>query len=292
MNGFININKPAGMTSSDVVVKVRRRLRAVSGDKNIKVGHMGTLDPSAEGVLVVAVGNAARLFDYFIEKKKIYTAEFTFGRTTDTLDGEGKITVENRRFPDADELNAAAKKLVGEVWQTPPQYSAKSIGGERAYDRARRGESFEIPAKRVTITEISILSFDGEKAEVFVECKGGVYIRSIAHDLAELCQTVAYMSALKRTRAGLFRIEDGIALEEFSGSETDIIPIEYLLKDFPRFDADGCFFERLNNGARLKLDGLPGKDFTVYCGGKLFGIADGESGKNGELKVKTRLFEK
>jgi tRNA pseudouridine55 synthase len=291
MNGFININKPLGMTSSDVVVKIRRRLRALSGGKNIRVGHMGTLDPAAEGVLVVAVGSAAKLFDYFIKKTKIYTAEFTFGRTTDTLDREGKITAENRRIPSLDEVNAAAEKLVGEVWQTPPLYSAKSVGGERAYNRARRGESFEIPSKKVKINEISILSFDGGKAEVFIECGGGVYIRSIARDLAEQCRTVAYMSALKRMRAGIFKVEDGVGLDEFLNGEPNILPTEYLLRDFPRFDADAALLERLKNGVRLKLDGMPKEDFTVYCGGILFGIASGESGKDGELIVKTRLFE-
>ncbi|MDR2091244.1 MAG: tRNA pseudouridine(55) synthase TruB [Clostridiales bacterium] len=287
MNGFINVNKPAGITSSDVVVRLRRKLIGISGNKKIKVGHMGTLDPAAEGVLVIAVGNAAKLFDYFIEKKKVYTAEFTFGKTTDTLDREGKFTAENGRLPDMDELKAAAKKLAGEVWQIPPAYSAKSVGGVRAYDRARRGEDFEIPAKKVSITDVSIVSFDGERAEVTVECKGGVYIRSIARDLGALCGTAAYMSALKRTRAGAFKIEDAAELDALLNGEINLIPTEFILEEFPKFDADISLFERLNNGARPRIDGMPKGNFVLYCGGKLFGIAEGESG---ELIVKTRLI--
>ncbi|MDR2046751.1 MAG: tRNA pseudouridine(55) synthase TruB [Clostridiales bacterium] len=286
MNGFINIYKPVGMTSSDVVVRVRRRLREFTG-KNIKVGHMGTLDPAAEGVLVVAVGTAAKLFGYFTEKRKVYTAEFTFGESTDTLDGEGKITASGKRQPSAGELAFAAAKLTGETLQTPPLYSAKSIGGKRAYELARKGGIFEIPPKKVVIYGISVLAFDGKRAVVRVECGGGVYIRSIARDMAELCETAAYMSALKRERAGEFGIGDAVGLDEFmNGCEARILPAEYILEDLPRADMDAAYLEKLKNGVRLKVGVMPEGNFKVYCGGALFGI--GEE-RNGELIIKTRL---
>ncbi|MDR1940464.1 MAG: tRNA pseudouridine(55) synthase TruB [Clostridiales bacterium] len=239
MDGFININKPAGMTSNDVVVRVRRRLREISGDKKIKVGHLGTLDPAAEGVLVVAFGRATKLFDAFLDKKKRYAAEFTFGAETDTLDRDGKILSEGGAIPGIDALREAAKKLTGEVWQTPPLYSAKSVNGKKAYDMARRGEAFELPPKRVVINDIEILSIEGDKAVVIVDCLGGVYIRSIARDLAALCGTTAYMSALRRLEAGVFKLSESITLDAFMSLANDgiespgnavLLPLEYISK--------------------------------------------------------------
>ncbi|MDR1905315.1 MAG: tRNA pseudouridine(55) synthase TruB [Clostridiales bacterium] len=287
MNGFININKPTNITSSDVVVKVRRKLREITGEKNICVGHLGTLDPAAEGVLVIAVGTAARLFDYFLKKRKIYFAEFTFGESTDTLDKDGKIIVSGRLLPSLPALSDAAKKLTGEVFQVPPQYSAKSIGGVRAYELARRGKTVEIPAKKVVINDIKILSFDGKKVEVSVNCLGGVYIRSIARDMAEICGTAGYMSRLKRLSAGVFDIEDSVNLDSFlNGVNVSLLPLEYALADFARLDIDAKYLERIKNGVRITFADMPEGDFLVYIGGALFGVGRNEDGK---LVLKVRF---
>ena len=150
MKGFVNINKPSGMTSSDVVVKVRGILRRASGEKQ-KVGHLGTLDPIGTGVLPIAVGSATRLFDYMQEKVKVYRATFVFGQTTDTLDITGNITGECDVFPTKEQIDVAVSAIHAEIDQFPPHYSAKSVDGVRAYDFARKGIGVDLKPKRITI---------------------------------------------------------------------------------------------------------------------------------------------
>ena len=154
MKVFVNINKPSGMTSSDVVVKVRGILRKASGEKQ-KVGHLGTLDPIGTGVLPIAVGSATRLFDYMQEKVKVYRATFVFGQTTDTLDITGNITGECDVFPTKEQIDVAVSAIHGEIDQIPPQYSAKSVDGVRAYDFARKGIEVDLKPKRITIYYIN-----------------------------------------------------------------------------------------------------------------------------------------
>ena len=143
MNGFINLFKPIDMTSSDAVVKTRGILKRALGEK-LKVGHLGTLDPLATGVLPIAIGKATRLFDYSQQKRKVYIAEFRFGATTDTLDGGGKLLSSGSYVPSIDEILQVLPRFSGEIEQIPPQYSAKSVGGKRAYDIAREGGHVEL----------------------------------------------------------------------------------------------------------------------------------------------------
>jgi len=153
----------------------------------------------------------------------------------------------------------------------------------------RRGENVELPPKRVTVNRIEIISYDAPKAVITVDCLGGVYIRSIARDMADICGTYAYMSALTRLSAGAFEIKDGISLEDFlAADDINLLPVEYPLGDFTRFDVDARFLEKLKNGVRLKLDGMPEGDFVVRCGGALFGI--GSKNGDGELVVSVRLI--
>ena len=223
MKGFVNINKPSGMTSSDVVVKVRGILRKASGEKQ-KVGHLGTLDPIGTGVLPIAVGSATRLFDYMQEKVKVYRATFVFGQTTDTLDITGKITGESDAFPTREQIDVAVSAIHGEIDQIPPQYSAKSVDGVRAYDFARKGIEVDLKPKRITIYYIKTVDcdLDGtpyklDKNEYAFEiaCSSGTYIRSIARDLAGALGTVAYMSSIHRIKSGDFEIQDAVTLTDF-----------------------------------------------------------------------------
>lgn len=282
MNGIVNLYKPKGWTSRDAVNKVRSCL----GTK--EVGHMGTLDPQGEGVLPVGVGKATRLFDAFLKKDKVYEADFTFGYETDTLDGEGTITEQGGRIPSEAEVAAAIKKLVGEQMQIPPAYSAKSVGGVRAYDLARKGEKVELKPARVTIYDACVLGEKGATYRVSVHCSAGTYIRSVCRDLAYSLGSYATMTSIKRLRSGVFRIENSVTVDELvSLKEKAVIPVAEVLSDFPRVDVEDKLYEKLSNGVKLYGIELPDAPFSVYCRGELFGL--GEARDDGSLKIKTYL---
>ena len=209
LNGVINVYKEPGFTSHDVVAKLRGIL------KQKKIGHMGTLDPLAEGVLPIAIGKATRMFDYFLEKKKTYIAQFTFGKTTDTLDAEGKITETCDYIPSKKQIVDALPHLIGRITQIPPQYSAKMVNGRCAYDFARIGQTVELKPKEIEIYKIELLHQLSDNVYEFeIECSGGTYIRSIARDMAELLNSKAYMSKLIRTKSGRFEIEKSYTLNK------------------------------------------------------------------------------
>ena len=282
--GFFNVDKPSGMTSSTVVNKCKW-LTATP------CGHMGTLDPLASGVLPVGVGNATRLFDYFLEKEKEYIAEFTFGVSSDTLDSTGELTL-GGRIPSEREIVAALPSLVGEIDQIPPKYSAKNVNGRRGYELARAGVEFELPAKRVKIFGVELLG-KGESENSYqfkIACGGGTYIRSIARDLAFALETNAVMSALHRTKSGVFEIKNAIP---FSLLEQDLpvvelekylIPTENVLP-FPVLSITDKNPERIFNGMAVETaqaDGL----YKLYNQEKFYGIAEVKEGK---AKAKTKL---
>jgi tRNA pseudouridine55 synthase len=221
-DGFVNINKPIGWTSSDVVVKVRGILQKHAG-KKLTVGHLGTLDPQAQGVLPIAVGKATQLFDGYLKKRKKYVAEFTFGETTDTLDSEGEIKFHEPFVIYEDILRRVLNQFRGKIMQVPPAYSAKLVGGKRAYDLAREGKNFELDAKEVEIFSLNAENLRGNKADFYIECSAGTYIRSLARDIAKVLGTVGYMSKLKRTQVGEFLIDKAVSVAEFEQN-----PIEYL----------------------------------------------------------------
>lgn len=282
--GFLNLDKPSGLTSSTLVNKCKW----LSG---VACGHMGTLDPLASGVLPVGVGNATRLFDYFLEKDKEYIAEFTFGQYSDTLDSTVE-TVQCGRIPTIGEIKDVLSSLCGEVMQIPPKYSAKNVNGRRGYDLARAGIEFELPAKKVRIDGIELLG-EAETENAFrfkIRCGGGTYIRSIARDMADMLETKAVMSALRRTQSGCFTLENAVA---FSVLEQDptieelqnlIIPTESVLP-FDRLLLEGKNKEKIFNGLAVETaqkDGL----YKLYKDEAFYGIAEVIGGK---AKAKTKL---
>ena len=217
--GFFNVDKPSGIVSSAVVNK----LKWLTG---VPCGHMGTLDPLASGVLPVGVGNAARLFDYFLDKKKEYVAEFTFGMDSDTLDCTGTL-IEGGRIPDEQEIKQVLPTFFGDIMQVPPKYSAKNVNGKRGYELARAGVEFELAAKKVHIYGMDLLGKSEDKENTYrvkIVCGGGTYIRSLGRDIAAALGTKAGMSSLLRTQSGVFTVEKAIP---FSLLEKDP-PIEEL----------------------------------------------------------------
>lgn len=208
MFGFLNINKPKDMTSHDVV-NILRKLT-----KERQIGHSGTLDPFATGVLPIAVGKATRLIEY-LEDDKEYLAEVSFGKNTDTYDSEGQITFEsNIKITEQDVLNEL-NNFQGDIEQYPPIYSAIKVKGKKLYEYARNGQSVEIKPRKITIYKIELKSFDynKQKAEILISCSKGTYIRSIAYDLGKILNCGAYLSGLIRTKAGSFSIENSVQLE-------------------------------------------------------------------------------
>ncbi|MBF6614878.1 MAG: tRNA pseudouridine(55) synthase TruB [Chloroflexi bacterium] len=208
MDGIFNINKPSGMTSHDVVARVRR----ISGQR--KTGHAGTLDPMATGVLPVVLGKATRLVEYLSDADKAYRAVLTLGATSDTYDAEGTIVhTPNAEMLSVETIENAAASFRGEINQLPPMHSAIKVGGKKLYELARVGIEIERQPRHVTITRLEVVEYSPPTLCIFVECSKGTYIRSLAHDLGTMLGTGAYLSALERTRHGPFTVEGAVTLD-------------------------------------------------------------------------------
>jgi tRNA pseudouridine55 synthase len=203
--GLLNVNKPSGVTSRRVVDQVKRLV------KPAKVGHAGTLDPLASGVLVIGIGQATRLVEYVQKMPKRYRATFLLGRGSDTEDIEGVVVpLANARQPSGAELERAMAALTGEIEQRPPAYSALKISGQRAYALARAGEAVDLESRKVIIYRAEMMRYDYPELCINIECGSGTYIRSFGRDLAESVGTAAVMSALERTAIGRFTLEEAV----------------------------------------------------------------------------------
>jgi tRNA pseudouridine55 synthase len=211
MFGLLNIHKPAGLTSRDVVNRVQRLV------KPHKVGHAGTLDPLATGVLVIAIGPATRLVEYIQRMPKTYRAVFLIGRTSDTEDVEGKIEeLMQPPIPTREQIEAACSKFIGTIEQRPPAYSALKIAGRRAHELARRGDAVELSPRQVQIHSIEIVRYVYPELELLIRCGSGTYVRSLGRDLAESRGTGAVMEKLCREAIGPFNVRDAMGLDDLS----------------------------------------------------------------------------
>jgi tRNA pseudouridine55 synthase len=209
--GLLNLFKPSGWSSRDVVNRVERIV------KPAKAGHAGTLDPLAEGVLVVGVGGATRLTAFVQDSAKVYQARFQLGRTSDTDDSTGQVTISDvPQPPTLDQIHALIPEFTGTIWQTPPQYSAVHVDGQRAYALARQGATVEIAPRQVRVDRLEIVRYDWPDLEVCVECGSGTYIRSIGRDMGEKLGCGGLMTALVRTRIGPFLAESAVSIGELS----------------------------------------------------------------------------
>ena len=282
MTGFLNIFKGEGVSSTYVVNRIKHLARAVCGQK-VPCGHMGTLDPLAEGVLPVGVGNATRLFDYFLGKEKTYLAHFRFGATTATLDREGEV-ISGGSVPSASEIERALPALTGEILQTPPAYSAKSVNGQRSYWLARQGKEVLLEAKAVMVASFSLKGqISADEFEFEITCGGGTDIRSLARDLALSLGTQGYMTYLCRTKSGPFLEETAVRLETLTEENLQdyLIPTDSVLP-FPALDVED---ERLYNGVAVAADCADGR-YKLYRGGEFYGLAAVE---NGLLRTEKKL---
>jgi tRNA pseudouridine55 synthase len=234
VSGILNIDKPLGQTSFDVVRRVRR------GTGERKVGHAGTLDPAATGVLLVCLGQAVRVSEYLMDLPKVYRAAIRLGISTDTYDSEGQTVATATADTVSEEaLRQALQGFVGAIQQAPPPYSAIKVGGRPAYKLARKGEAPALPARRVEVYRLDLLDFLTPVVELEIECGKGTYIRSIAHDLGQALGCGAYLERLARTRVGPFTLESALNGEELEQALGDgswrtlLLPVDYGLVGLP-----------------------------------------------------------
>lgn len=280
MTGFINVNKSINVSSAVEVAKIKK----LTG---MPCGHMGTLDPMASGVLPVAIGNATRLFEYFLGKKKKYSAVFRFGYTSDTLDTTGNLT-KCGTVPAEKEIESVLPRFIGETDQIPPIYSAKNVGGRRSYQLARDGAIFELPPKRVTIFSLKLKERISDDEFAFeIECGGGTYIRSLARDIAKALETYAVMSSLTRTASGVFTIENAVKTECLDKTNIN----DYIIKTQDVLPYD-CLYateeeaKKLFNGLTVKRDLKDGIYKIFDADGEFYGLCEAV---NSNIKVRTKL---
>jgi tRNA pseudouridine55 synthase len=218
LTGLVLVDKPAGMTSHDAVAIVRRAL------KTRRVGHTGTLDPFATGLLVVLIGRGTRLIPYVDGEPKVYDATIRFGAETDTDDLTGDV-VREANLPSDDEIMAAIQRLTGEIDQLPPAYSAKKLDGVRAYDAARRGAALTLAAARVRVDDWTLRGRDDKNLKVRITCGGGTYIRALARDLGRYSGSAAHLSELRRVRSGPFDVKDAVSIDAIRAGDAAVRPL-------------------------------------------------------------------
>lgn len=283
--GFLNIYKPKGMTSFDVVAKLRRVTKIK------QIGHTGTLDPFAVGVLPICIGKSTRLIEYLADDKE-YLATVQFGKDTDTYDLDGTVTkTYDKKITQAD-LISILDDFRGEIEQLPPIYSAIKVNGKKLYEYARNGEEVEIKPRKVFISKLELENFDFEKqeAKILVGCSKGTYIRSIAYDIGQKLNCGGYLTALERTKAGLFNREHSIPLENFSEisdvrnklvNPIDVLPLSKVeLNDVEK--------ERVNHGMAIYNRGFKNSDVVILVyGGRIHAIG---MVKDNQILVK-KVFE-
>jgi tRNA pseudouridine55 synthase len=250
----LNLNKPAGMTSRQVVNGVQRLVRPG------KAGHAGTLDPLADGVLVVCVGAATRLIEYVQQMPKSYTGSFLLGRHSPTEDVDGEVTeLDSPPVPTREQITAAARTLVGRIEQRPPAYSALKVAGRRAYDLARKGQPVELKPRVVRVHRIEVIGYDYPKLTLEVECASGTYVRSLGRDLAESLGTAAVMSGLVRTAIGDFRITEAVD-PKLLGSENwteHLLPPLRAVGTLPRVELSADEIAKISSGLAISRSRPP-----------------------------------
>ena len=265
-DGLLLVDKPAGMTSHDVVDRARRALRTK------RIGHAGTLDPFATGLLVLLVGRATRLLPYVDGDPKVYEAAVRFGTETSTDDLTGTVTV-NAPPPPHGDIDAALASLTGEIDQVPPDYSAKQVGGERAYTAARRGTALDLPPVRVRVDSWKVDGWVDDDLLATITCGGGTYIRALARDLGRTTASAAHLASLRRVASGCFRVTEAVAVDAIG--DAALRPALDALPAFPRVALDDGARQRIGRGQAIARDAAIDGDLAALLdrGGELVAIA-------------------
>lgn len=283
MFGFLNIYKPKGKTSHDVVA-ILRRITKVK-----QIGHTGTLDPFAEGVLPICIGKATRLIEY-LKDDKAYIGTVQLGKSTTTYDLEGEVVEISDKTPSLEEIEAELNNFRGDIEQLPPIFSAIKVKGKKLYEYARKGEEVEIQPRSVNISEIELLNYDKENRtlELYIKCSKGTYIRSIAHDLGKNLNCFGHLIKLVRVKAGDFLVENAIKLDELSSVEEVekhlIYPLEKL--DYQTYELNEKELELVSHGMQIWAQNLIEEGIVILThNSKLIAVAEANENKIKCLKV-------
>lgn len=279
MDGIVNIWKPTGLTSHDVVAKVRR----AAGTR--RVGHTGTLDPMAEGVLPICIGKATHAVDYVVSTEKTYIASMRLGETTDTEDSTGQILEKRQVTCTEEDVLRALKSFEGECEQIPPMYSAVHHQGQRLYALARQGITVERKPRRVTFFKIEPLVIALPMVQFRVTCSKGAYIRTLCKDIGEALFSGGHMTALVRTECGRFTEENAVSLSDFEAQPAaHILPTETVFQDYNRIDVTAEEEKKIRNGVSIVCPGAKEEVYAVFGPeGKFLCLSEGQ--KRGETRI-------
>lgn len=295
LDGWLVIDKALEMTSTQVVGKCRWLTKAQ------KVGHGGTLDPLATGILPIAFGEATKTIPFIVDARKTYEFTVTFGEARSTDDAEGEVTATSDIRPTEGDILDALPSFIGRITQVPPTYSALKIGGRRAYDLARAGEVVELKSREVDVFSLNLLSYDGDQATLRMTCGKGTYVRSLARDLAKKLGSVGYVSTLRRTRVGPFDLKLSISLDKLqelghsAPPEEWILPVVTVLDDILALAVTEEQARLLSHGQQLTISdphahGLQGKIIRAMAGPRLVALCDVEMVPDGLILKPVRVF--
>ncbi len=279
MNGILLINKPKNHTSHDIVAIVKK----ISKEK---VGHTGTLDPNATGVLPLLIGKATEISKYLVNHDKTYIATIKLGIKTDTADAEGTI-IEKREVPEysEEEIENALKKMLGKQNQIPPMYSAIKVNGKKLYEYAREGKHIKLEPRQIEIYNIKLIQVNKQECEITFEvsCSKGTYIRTLCENIAEALGTIGYMKELNRTKVGEFSIENTVKIEDIKNNENllkeNIISIEEFFENGPKIELKDVELNLFLNGVILNKNDLSNNLYKIYNQNKFIGIGIAKDGK-------------
>lgn len=290
LSGILNINKEIGISSSKCVSLVRKALNTK------KVGHTGTLDLEASGVLPIVIGKATRVSDFLMDEKKEYVTEAYFGKRTTTLDYDGEVIATSDKTFTKKELLEKMEDFKGEITQIPPMYSALKVNGQKLYDLARKGVEVERKQRQVNIYEFELVDFDFPKTTFRIVCSKGTYIRTLVDDLGESMGSYAYVESLSRTRVGDFHIDKAIKSEDLMDIPYDELikelrPIDEALGKFEEIRLDKSYLKEATNGMTMKVDSFYGDELRrVYVADEFIGLGKSFETENGYFLKMEKVF--
>ena len=293
ISGILNVNKEVGISSNKCVSLVKKALNTR------KVGHTGTLDLEAYGVLPIVIGKATRVSDYLMYDKKEYITEAVFGKRTDTLDYSGEVLDTSDIVFDKDQLLEVMEGFKGEITQIPPMYSAIKVNGQKLYDLARNGVEIERKVRKVNIYEFELLEYEFPKAKFKITCSKGTYIRTLIDDLGDKLGSFAYVDSLCRSKVGDFFIENSVKSQDLLSMDKDQLlsklkPVDFALSSYKKVTLPNTYYKQAINGMTMLVENYYGDELVrVYIGDEFIGLAKSSIGNDRNfLKMDKVFYEK